>query len=125
MRKRLSYNQVINKYQTFEIPLPNRKATDVLNNPTISNLLSATPEEIKNIIFDKIMMDKATQTIILDKETQKDFIPQHYDLHPHLYYKIDATSKTIPRDNNAINKNDSISKTVNTYDNINQTSYII
>ena len=62
---------------------------------------------------------------MLDKETQKDFIPEHYDLYPHLYYKIDATSKTIPRNNNMMSKNDSTSQTVDTSDNINQTSNYI
>ena len=61
----------------------------------------------------KVMMDKATQTPyskytqteILNKGTQEDFKPEHHDLYPHLYYKIDATSKTLPHDKNIVIKN--------------------
>jgi len=132
MRKRLNYNQMVDKYQTFEIPLPNRKATNILNHPIISNLLSAAPEEINNIT-NKVMLNKFTQTPneqwtqteILDKETQEDYIPQHHDLYPHLYYKIDAFSKWMPHDTDVTIKNDSTSQTIDAINNINQTSSYI
>ena len=48
MRKRLNYNDIIKKYKHFYVPLPDRKATDILNNPIMSNILSYSPEDIFN-----------------------------------------------------------------------------
>lgn len=132
LRKVLKYDELIKKYNKFDIPLPNRTATNIMNHPIISNLLFddyGIDERHNDILrFDKSTQtphEKGTQTDILEKGTQEDYKLQHHDLHPHLYYKIDAMSKTIPHDTNIIIKNDSISETVNTYDNINQTSNYI
>ena len=103
MRKKLHYDEVIKKYHRFVIPLPDRKATNILNNPIISNLLSDNylADDIHNDIlkFDKATQtpyEKSTQTDILHKETQENYKLQHHDLYPHLYYKIDATTKIMP-----------------------------
>ena len=39
LRKKLSYDGVIKKYNKFDIPLPDRKAINIMNHPIISNLL--------------------------------------------------------------------------------------
>jgi hypothetical protein len=113
------------------MPLPNRKASDIMNSPFISNLLESTFEDFSN---DKILMldkftqtpyQKSTQTEILHKETQKYYELQHHDLYPHLYYKIDAISKTLPHNENIVIHNDATSTTVNKNNNINQTSKYI
>lgn len=130
-RKKLRYDQVIQKYNKFDIPLPNRKASDIMSNPIISNLLESTYEDFSTnrlLMLDKFTQtpyEKSTQTDILDKETQEDYQLQHHDLYPHLYYKIDATSKAIPHDTNIVIKNDATSETTDRNNNVNQTSKYI
>lgn len=141
LRKRLNYNQVIDKYQKFEIPLPDRKATNILNHPIISNLLfdsyisdESIIGESKNIIrFDKFTQTphtKSIQTDTLDAETQKPHELQHYELYPNLYYKIDAMSKYMKHEINIKTKNDGFAGIISTenkqlYDSIIQTSNYI
>jgi hypothetical protein len=137
LRKKLNYNDIIKKYSKFYVPLPDRKATDIMNHPMISNLLSDDylTDEIKYQIqtLDKSTQtpyERGTQTDSLDKATQKDFKPEHHDLYPHLYYKIDAFSKYMPNNKDLKNKNDATSETVKTEnnelnDNINQSSKYI
>ena len=137
LRKKLSYDGIIKKYDKFEIPLPNRKATDIMNHPIISNLLfdnDFVDERHNDILkFDKFTQtphEKSTQTDILDKETQEYYKLQHHDLYPHLYYKIDAFSKYMPNNKNIVNKNDAFAGIISTddknkYDSIVQTSNYI
>jgi hypothetical protein len=66
----------------------------------------------------------------LNQETQKPYELQHYDLHPHLYYKIDAMSKYMKHDEDIPIKNDATSNQIKTKDeniddNSNQTSSYI
>lgn len=140
LRKRPLYDDMIksiNNPPVFKYKEP--KGIKILNDIIISNLLfndfndDIMIEEMKNkILFDKFTQTpyvKSVQTDILNKETQKPYVLQDYDLHPHLYYKIDAISKYMPNDKNIKNKNDGfagiISKSKNTYDSIIQTSNYI
>ena len=40
LRKNLNYNNIIKKYSNFYVPLPDRRATDIMNHPMTSNLIS-------------------------------------------------------------------------------------
>ena len=80
LRKKLRYDEIIKKYNKFNIEIPNRKATDIMNNPIISNLLS----------LDTSVIDINEKTLMLDKETQKYDTLHNYDLFPDMYHIIDA-----------------------------------
>jgi hypothetical protein len=139
LRKRPTYQELIYDLHHQEIiKYPKRSGINIINNMLIANLLfddnfinDKLMEETK--IFNKYTQtpyEKGTQTDILEKGTQKDFKPEHHDLYPHLYYKIDAFSKYMPNNKDLKNKNDASSKTVKTKDekindNISQTSKYI
>ena len=140
LRKRLSYDDMIKSINNPPVfKYKEQKGIKILNNIIISNLLFND-----NIIDEKLYEDniiklnkftqtphtKTTQTDILNQETQKPYELQHYDLHPHLYYKIDAFSKYMENDKDIPIKNDSTSKNILTssekiQDNMNQTSKYI
>ena len=84
LRKKLGFDGVINKYKNFYVPLPDRKATDILNNPIMSYILAYTPEDLFNYNLLNIKRD------MLNKATQKDDVLHNYDLFPDMYHKIDA-----------------------------------
>ena len=141
LRKRPLYDDVIksiNNPPVFKYKEP--EGIKILNDIIIPNLLfdnvmndDTMIEEMKNeILFDKYTQTpyvKSTQTDVLNKETQKPYELQDYDLHPHLYYKIDAMSKYMKNDKTIKSKNDGfagiISKSKNTYESIIQTSNYI
>ena len=84
LRKALSYDGIIKKYNKFYVPLPDRRATDLLNNPIMSNILSYSPEDLFNYNLLNI------KQVMLNKATQKDDVQHNYDLFPEMYHKIDA-----------------------------------
>jgi hypothetical protein len=84
LRKKLNYTEIIKRYKNFHVQLPDRKATDILNNPIMSNILSYSPEDVFNYYTSNIKQN------MLNKATQKDDIQHNYDLFPDMYHKIDA-----------------------------------
>ena len=71
-------------------------------NKSNTNSACAKKNNLSTILtFSIITLDQSTQTPyqrwtqtkILNKETQKPYELQHYDLHPHLYHRVDAMSK--------------------------------
>jgi hypothetical protein len=116
LRKEPTFNELI--YDLHHQPIikyPQRKGINILENMTISNLLFDNEGWEEITISDKATQtpyQKGTQTInTLEEETQKDFKPEHRDLYPHLYYKIDAFSKYMPN-NKYEDKDDATSKTI-------------
>ena len=142
LRKRKTYDELINdlNHQPI-IRYPKREGKHMLNNFIISNLIFNNEnidekiiEQKQNIIktnqFTQTPHTKGIQTDILDKETQEYYKLQHHDLYPHLYYKIDASSKYMPNNKKIINKNDAFAGIISTddknkYDTIVQTSSYI
>lgn len=142
LRKRPTFNDLINYLNNQPIiKYPERKGINMINNMIISNLLFndeiindklITAEEniIKSDKFTQTLINKQSQTNILDQETQKPYELQHYDLYPHLYYKIDATSKYMKHNKDIKNKNNAFAGIISTnnkklYDSIIQTSSYI
>ena len=134
LRKKPTFDELV--YEIHHQPIikyPQRKAINILDDMMISNLLFDDEEWEEIMISDKATQtphQKGTQTInTVEKETQRDFKPEHHDLYPHLYYKIDAFSKYMPN-NKYEDKDDATSKTIETKnkelnDNMNQTSTYI
>ena len=142
LRKRKTYDELINDLNNQPtIRYPKREGKNMLNNFIISNLIFNNEnidekiiEQKQNIIktdqFTQTPHTKGIQTDILNKETQKNFKPEHYDVYPHLYYKIDAMSKYMPNNKKIINKNNAFAGIISTddknkYDSIVQTSSYI
>ena len=102
LRKKPTFNELI-KYLNNQpiIKYPNRKASNIINDIVISNLL------FDDDVFDGSINNKLST---LDKATQKDYPLQNYDLFPDMYHIYDATSKYIPniRQNRADNINQTI-----------------
>ena len=101
LRKKLNYNEIIKRYKHFHVQLPDRKATDILNNPIMSNILSYSPEDVFNYYTSNM----------LNKATQKDDIQHNYDLFPDMYHKIDAVA-TKHTNNYYKEKTDKMTQTV-------------
>lgn len=121
LRKRPTYDEMYNVKQP-EFKLPDRKGIRAINHPVISNLLydddfKFSPQEEQEeylMISDKATQtphEKGTQTHSLEKGTQIRSKPEHYDLYPHLYYKIDAMSKMMTH-SKPKEKNDATSETI-------------
>jgi hypothetical protein len=82
LKRKYTFDEIIKKNKSFNINLPNRIFTNINNN--ILNYLTYTDDDyIKN----KILM--------LDKETQKDYELQNYDIFPNMYNIIDAEATHI------------------------------
>ena len=100
LRRKPTYDELV--YEIHHQPIikyPERKGINILDDMMISNLLYDDTLTQEIMISDKATQTphvKGTQTDTLEKETQKRFKPQHHDLYPHLYYKIDAMSRKLP-----------------------------
>ena len=95
LRKRLTYDGLIAKYNKFEILLPDRVAADVMNDLRIEAILDNTNDEL-------LMLKK--------KQTQKDYVLQNHDFFPDMYQTIEAEARSFK--SNYKNKLDQITQTV-------------
>ena len=103
LRKKPTFNELINYLNNQPIiKYPNRKASQIINDMVMSNLLFNHDVIDDDTINNKIDM--------IDKQTQKDYALQNYDLFPNMYHKIDATSEYRP--NIIQNRSDNINQTV-------------
>lgn len=97
LRKRKTFKEaILMKPPIFK--LPNRLASNIINSPFFDIFSSERDDGFKNYI------------LMLDKETQKDYIIQNHDMFPNMFHKIDAEAKNI--ENNYQNKSDKIIQTV-------------
>ena len=79
MKRKLTYEEIIKKHKYFNIDLIKRYETIISNN-----------------MLDYIINnDRYNNKIMLDKQTQKDYVKQNYDYFPNMYNEIDAESKNI------------------------------
>ena len=80
LKRKLTFDEIIENNKSFNIKIPNRIHTNINNN--ILNYITYTDND-----FIKKKM--------LDKETQKDYQLQNYDIFPNMYNVIDAEATNV------------------------------